>query len=68
MSVLQDLLGALGSGRIEIVDLTAPPASGHSVTPVARAVRQYDPVPLKEISRYDDRGPGWCWNDSVVPH
>ncbi|RKT56081.1 cyclase family protein [Saccharothrix australiensis] len=63
MSVLRNLLDALGSGRVEIVDLTAPL---HSGTPVLRLPEPFAntvPFQLSEISRYDDRGPAWYWND-----
>jgi kynurenine formamidase len=63
MPVLDDLLDALGSGRIQIVDLTAPLRSS---TPVLRLPEPFVntiPFRLEEISRYDDRGPAWYWND-----
>src|SRR5436305_10575372 len=63
MSVLDDLLGALGTGRIEIVDLTAPL---HSETPILQLPEPFAntiPFRLAEISHYDDRGPAWYWND-----
>jgi kynurenine formamidase len=63
MSVLQDLLGALGSGRIEIVDLTAPLHPGTPLLQLPEPFANTIPFRLEEISRYDDRGPGWYWND-----
>ncbi len=63
MSLLSDLLGALGSGSVELVDLTAPL---HAKTPVLRLPEPFAntiPFQLTEISRYDDRGPAWYWND-----
>jgi len=63
MSVLRDLLGALGSGRIEVVDLTAPLHSGTPLLQLPEPFANTIPFRLEEISRYDDRGPGWYWND-----
>jgi kynurenine formamidase len=63
MSVLHDLLGALGSGRIEIVDLTAPLRSSTPVLRLPEPFANTIPFRLAEISRYDDRGPAWYWND-----
>jgi kynurenine formamidase len=63
MSLLSDLLGALGSGRVELVDLTAPL---HADTPVLQLPPPFAntiPFRLTEISHYDDRGPAWYWND-----
>ncbi|WP_433261386.1 cyclase family protein [Actinosynnema sp. CS-041913] len=63
MSILSDLLGALGSGRVEVVDLTAPLHSGTPLLQLPEPFANTIPFRLEEISRYDDRGPGWYWND-----
>jgi kynurenine formamidase len=63
MSVLSAVLDALRSGAVEVVDLTTPLQES---TPILRLpepfgnTRQFR---LEEISRYDDRGPAWYWND-----
>jgi kynurenine formamidase len=63
MSVLRDLLGALGSGWIDLVDLTAPLHAGTPLLQLPEPFANTIPFRLEEISRYDDRGPGWYWND-----
>jgi kynurenine formamidase len=63
MSVLDDLLGALGSGRIEVVDLTAQLTSKTPLLQLPEPFANTRPFELEEISRYDDRGPAWYWND-----
>ncbi|MHB1875404.1 MAG: cyclase family protein, partial [Streptosporangiaceae bacterium] len=66
MPVLEALIAALRSRAIEIVDLTAPLSE---TTPVIRLPEPFGntlPFSLREISRYDDRGPGWYWNDIVT--
>lgn len=63
MPLLDDLLGALAAGTVDIVDLTAPL---HSETPVLRLPEPFAntiPFQLTEISRYDEKGPAWYWND-----
>jgi kynurenine formamidase len=63
MSLLADVLSALGTKQLEIVDLTAPLTSS---TPVLRLPDPFANTinfQLEEISRYDDRGPRWYWNN-----
>lgn len=63
MAVLADLLAALRSRTIEIVDLTAPLVD---TTPILRLPEPFAntiPFRLEEISRYDERGPAWYWNN-----
>jgi kynurenine formamidase len=63
MSVLTELATAVSSGRIEVLDLTAPL---HHETPILALPEQFgqtQPFELHEISRYDDRGPAWYWNN-----
>ncbi|WP_067814787.1 cyclase family protein [Actinomadura kijaniata] len=66
MSVLDALLAALTDGSVEVVDLTAPLSSATPILqlpePFANTVR----FQLREISRYDDRGPAWYWNDVIT--
>lgn len=63
MGTLDDLLTGLRGGAIEVVDLTAPL---HHDTPILALPDQFgqtEPFQLHEISRYDDRGPAWYWNN-----
>jgi kynurenine formamidase len=63
MGTLTELLAGLADGSIEVVDLTAPL---HSDTPILALPDQFgqtQPFQLHEISRYDDRGPAWYWNN-----
>ncbi|WP_428934178.1 cyclase family protein [Streptomyces sp. ACT015] len=62
-SVLAALLSALDSGRIEVVDLTAPLHASTPVIQLPEPFGQTQPFVLEEISRYDDRGPAWYWNN-----
>src|ERR1700733_2424873 len=51
------------NGTIRVIDLTVPLEPG---TPVIRLPPQFAPsnaFSMTEISRYDERGPAWYWNN-----
>ena len=63
MSVLSTLLAGLSAGSVEVVDLTAPLSAD---TPVLQLPEQFGQTARFEfelISRYDDAGPAWYWNN-----
>ena len=62
MESLQSLIQGLADGSIEVVDLTQPLSEE---TPLIRLPEPYANTPglqLRELSRYDERGPAWYWN------
>jgi kynurenine formamidase len=63
MPVLESLIAALRSTTIEVVDLTARLNSGTPVLQLPPPFGNTVPFALHEISRYDERGPAWYWND-----
>ncbi len=63
MSVLSDLVDALNRGAVEVVDLTAPLHSGTPILQLPEPFGNTVRFQLEEISRYDERGPAWYWND-----
>ena len=63
MPVLAQLLAALAAGSVEIVDLTAPLSDRTPILRLPEPFANTVPFSLREISRYDDRGPAWYWND-----
>jgi kynurenine formamidase len=63
MSVLSALTDALASATVEIVDLTAPLSSSTPVLQLPPPFSNTVSFSLQEISRFDDRGPAWYWND-----
>ncbi len=63
MSVLQQLTAALDEGTVEVVDLTAPLSAQTPILTLPEAFGQTWPFALTEISRYDERGPAWYWNN-----
>jgi kynurenine formamidase len=63
MSILASFAEALVTGRIEVVDLTAPLSSETPVIQLPPDFAQTATFELEELSRYDDRGPAWYWNN-----
>ena len=63
MSVLADLTAALSSGSVEVIDLTAKLSSETPLLELPPAFGQTARFELEEISRYDERGPAWYWNN-----
>ncbi len=63
MTVLSELTAALATGSIEVVDLTAPLSATTPILALPEPLGQTWPFALEEISRYDDRGPAWYWNN-----
>lgn len=63
MPVLDAFVAALRLGTIEVVDLTASLSSDTPVIMLPPPFGNTVPFSLSEISRYDERGPGWYWND-----
>jgi len=63
MADLTSLAARIIDGTIEVVDLTSPLHSGTPILQLPPELGQTVPFQLEEISRYDDRGPAWYWNN-----
>ena len=63
MTLLADFAMAISTGRIGVVDLTAPLSANTPVLVLPEPFGQTDQFELREISHYDDRGPAWYWNN-----
>ncbi|MEC3915660.1 cyclase family protein [Nocardia sp. CDC160] len=63
MTAVTALLAALADGSTELIDLTAPLHSGTPILQLPPPFSNTIPFGLEEISHYDDRGPGWYWNN-----
>jgi len=63
MSLLNQLLGGIAVGTIEVIDLTAPLSRSTPILMLPEPFGNTVPFQLEEISRYDERGPAWYWND-----
>jgi kynurenine formamidase len=63
MPLLDQLISAIKSARIEVIDLTARLEPGTPIIQLPAPFGNTVPFALTEISRYDERGPGWYWNN-----
>jgi kynurenine formamidase len=60
--ILLQLVEALQAGRLRVVDLTLPLSSATPLLPLPPQWNNSPPFTLRELSRYDERGPFWYWN------
>ena len=65
-SPLQDFAAAIASGKVRIVDLTFTLSPDFPVIVLPPEVGQAMPMRIQRISRYDDAGPGWYWNNITL--
>lgn len=62
-SILTGLVDGLASGGIRIVDLTNTLSSDFPVIVLPAEFGQCEPFRMETVSRYDDNGPAWYWNN-----
>jgi kynurenine formamidase len=60
------LRSLLASGRVRLVDLTQTLSPDFSPIVLPPEMGQCRPFRMEEISRYDERGPGWYWNNLKI--
>jgi kynurenine formamidase len=63
MAALSVLVAGLASGSVEVVDLTAPLSTDTPLLELPEQFGQTARFELELISRYDDAGPAWYWNN-----
>jgi kynurenine formamidase len=63
MNVLQELGTAIISGRVRVVDLTQTLSPEFPSISLPPEMGQAWPFRIEEVSRYDERGPAWYWNN-----
>jgi kynurenine formamidase len=61
--LLVALAGALARGRIRVLDLTQTLTPEFPQIALPPEMGQCWPFRIEEVSRYDDRGPAWYWNN-----
>ncbi len=61
--LLAALAGALAGGRIRVVDLTQTLTPDFPQIALPPEMGQCWPFRIETISQYDERGPGWYWNN-----
>jgi kynurenine formamidase len=64
--VVQDLIAGLGSGKVEVVDLTQPLSERSPVMRVPEPFVNTAGLKMTELSHFDERGPRWRWNHLEV--
>ncbi len=63
MSLLASFVDAIASGAIEVVDLTAPLSAETPILKLPEPLGNTWRFGLSEISRYNETGPAWYWNN-----
>jgi kynurenine formamidase len=63
MAALSTRVAGLASGSIEVIDLTAPLSPDTPLLQLPEQFGQTARFELDLISRYDDAGPAWYWNN-----
>jgi kynurenine formamidase len=66
LSILNDFLAGLAGGSIRVIDLTAPLSDATPIIQLPPPFGNTSGFELREISRYDDRGPAWYWNNFLT--
>jgi len=66
MSTLATLAAELLSGRVRVVDLTQTLSPDFPTIVLPPQFGQCAPFRMETISRYDDNGPAWYWNNITV--
>ena len=61
--LLRQVADALLSRRIRVIDLTQTLRPATPVIQLPPPLAQSRPFSIEEISRYDERGPAWYWNN-----
>src|SRR5215467_2386811 len=63
MGVLTELVAAIASGAVEVIDLTAPLSAQTPILKLPEPLGQTWRFGLTRISRYNEAGPAWTWNN-----
>src|SRR5438876_8404644 len=63
MSILDSLISELSAGRIRVVVLTQTLSPEFPQIALPPEMGQAWPFRIEEVSRYDERGPAWYWNN-----
>jgi kynurenine formamidase len=60
---LTTLVGDLLNGRVRVVDLTQTLATEFPTLELPPQFGQCAPLKIEQVSKYDESGPGWYWNN-----
>src|ERR1700747_541683 len=61
--ILTQFAQALTAGEIRVIDLSQPLDANTAVIQLPPEFGRSWPFRMEEISRYDERGPAWYWNN-----
>ena len=61
--ILAQLAAALAGGKVRVVDLSQTLKASTPVIQLPAEFAPSSPFRIEEISHYDQRGPGWYWNN-----
>lgn len=61
--ILAQLMAEIISGRVKVVDLTQTLSPSTPLLSIPPEMGQSWPFHIEEISKYDQRGPAWYWNN-----
>ncbi|MBI3434429.1 MAG: cyclase family protein, partial [Proteobacteria bacterium] len=62
-TLLTQLAAAIANGTVRIIDLTQTLRPSTPVIQLPLPFAPSNPFTISEISHYDERGPGWYWNN-----
>src|SRR6185436_11771950 len=60
---MKDLIAQLSKGSVKVVDLTHTLSPDFPAISLPPEMGQAWPFRIEEVSRYDERGPAWYWNN-----
>ena len=60
---LSQLVSAIGSGGVRVIDLTQTLSPDFPQISLSPEFGQCWPFRVEQVSEYDERGPGWYWNN-----
>jgi kynurenine formamidase len=63
VSIISSILSGIQNSSVEIIDLTAPLTEETPILQLPEPFANTINFRLEEISRYDERGPFWYWNN-----
>jgi kynurenine formamidase len=63
MNALAQFMEAFAAGKIRVVDLTQTLSPEFPAISLPPEMGQAWPFRIEEVSRYDERGPAWYWNN-----
>lgn len=64
--MLNDFAAAIASGKIRVIDLTQTLRASTPVIQLPPPFAQSSPFSASVISKYDERGPAWYWNNLAM--